>query len=533
MQTAEVVIVGAGPTGLTLACELRRHGVDCRIVERSGVRLSRTRAADVQSRTLEVFDDLGIVMEVLSRGRRVAAMSIYDHFNPLIRLEYKAEDTAFPFVVALPQSDTERILDARLRELGGKVEHGVRLASFRSDSESVQVQLEHGDGTNETVRTKWLVGCDGANSSVRDGAGIGANGDRATMPFIAADATMDWALPSDETALFMGDDGFLLVLPLPGERRVRIIANTEKSQQAPDLDALSELASKRIGAPVTLSGPATVGAYQGHRRIASTFRAQRVLLAGDAAHTGSPVGGHGMNQGIQDAYNLGWKLGLVLRGRAREELLDTYDEERRAVARAFARELDFAARLQLSRYSTPGPKRERLMEFATQCEPLRRSVLDCAIEQSPMYERSWLVQDGGSYPQASGPTPGTRAPDVPLTGSPSNLHEALRGVGHKLLLFVGSPEPGLETLQRLEATVSETRKHWSHLVDVRTVVAVGGDIPAWADHVILDAKAGMHSRYGVSGDCAYLIRPDGYIGFRTNPVVPEAMLGYLRNLFIA
>ncbi len=528
----DVLVVGGGPTGLTLACELRRHGVSCRLVERSVVRVERTRAADVQSRTLEIFDDLGVVVDVLSRGKRVSAMTIYDRFEPLVRLDYRADDTAFPFVVALSQTETERILDARLGELGGAVEHGVALESFRAEADGVVAHLVHRDGTEEIVETEWLVGCDGAASSVREGAGIHASDGGPTQPFIAADATMDWALPPDETGLFMADDGFLLVLPLPGDRRVRVIANTRSLARMPDLDEVSAIASKRAGAPVVLSEPAVVGSYQSHRRVACSFRAGRVLLAGDAAHTGSPVGGHGMNQGVQDAYNLGWKLGLVLRGRAREALLDTYDEERRAVARGFARELDFAARLQLSRYTVPGDKREKLMKFATRCEPLRRSVLDCAVEQSPTYERSWLVQDGGSYPPAPGPAAGTRAPDVRLSGRPGNLHEALRGVGHKLLLFLGSASPPDDALRRLEATVTELRKRWSELVEVRTVVAVGGQVPAWADQVIVDNDSGMHARYAVTSDCAYLIRPDGYIGFRTHPVVPDAMLGYLTNLFL-
>lgn len=519
----EILIVGAGPTGLALACTLRQHGATCRIIDRRAVHIDRARAVDLQPRTLEALRGLGLLDDVLARGTRIEAMSFYDGARRLARLGVAAPSASISFGVALPQNDTEELLEQLLIDLGGKVERGIRLVELHRSPGGVDVALLHPDGTVERAQPTWVVGCDGAASSVREAAGIDFTGRGGQRSFATTDVSLDWNLPSAEIALFLREIGFLLVLPLPGDGRYRLIAETRDAKRRPDdLESFAELARELTGAPIALHDARFVLTYHVEQRLARSFQADHVLLAGDAAHTFNPVGGHGMNQGVQDATNLGWKLALVSRGLSPEDLLATYDAERRAAAGVLMREMDFSARLRLSQVHLDNGDRDRLLDFAVSAPPLRRSVLDAALTYEWIYSTNPFVREvvtsGATLPTDL--APGFRAPALGLDGED---HGDPR---HTLLLFAGDElDPALLSL------AEELERVWSDLVRV-TVVVAGDDAPdGWDGHTVRDPARQLHDRFGAYQPCSYLVRPDGHIGFRSCPVAPEAVRDYVRGLF--
>jgi 2-polyprenyl-6-methoxyphenol hydroxylase-like FAD-dependent oxidoreductase len=529
-----VLIVGAGPTGLTLACELRRRAVACRVIDRRAVHLDRSRAADVQPGSLEVFRRLGVAGDILARGRKLEAMTIYEGSRRLARLGFARPGAHFPFSVALPQGDTEAILERRLGELGGHVDRGVRLDSLTAIDRAPIAVLREPDGTVTTESFQWVVGCDGAASTVREQMGMEFEGRGEDRGFVAADVTLDWALPPNEISLFMSDTGYLLLLPLPAPRRVRMIADTNRLADRPtDLHSLAALAETYLGAPVSLQDTGLVGTYHVQRRLARGYRRGRVLLAGDAAHTFNPVGGHGMNQGVQDAHNLAWKLALVLRGCASESLIDTYETERRNTARLFTRELDFSARLALSQLDMAPEDADRLLDFAVAAPPLRRSVLDAALSPRWSYHSGHFVQDvvASGFEAANGVGAGKLAPD--LACGDGFLSDFLRGPNHSLLLFGGaSSENRARPLARsvLDAA-NEVHRNWSHVVDVSLVAAGETQTHGWHGPVVPDRNGAIHERYGATLPCGYLVRPDGHVGFRCLPLAHTTLNDHLRTLF--
>lgn len=533
---SEVLVVGAGPTGLTLACELWRHGTPCRIIERRGAPVDRSRAVDVQSRTLEVFARIGIVDQVLDSGRRLQAMSVYDGMKHMSRLHYEADGAPYPFLVALPQSDTERFLEQRLEALGGHVERGTRLKSLNVEAEYTNVELVGADGSTEQVQVGWVAGCDGVASTVRDEVGIEFEGKSAMRSFTTADATVDWHLPGDEVSLFVSDTGFLMALPLRENNRVRLISDGAPIKgRFGDAESLERMAAEHAGADLALHDAGFVGTYFVQRRLARTFQHNRVLLVGDAAHTFDPVGGHGMNQGIQSAFNLGWKLSSVANNRCNEALIATYASERRDAAKRFSRDMDFAARLKLSQLDVDEDTHDRLMDFAVRATPLRRSVLDSSIQPRHVYSSSLFVREdvASGFDSRPGATAGCRAPDVQFgDGEDQRLHRLLDGKRHTLLLFAGANANNGLPLTRSLITIAETlHNRWTRSLTTYLIAARGTDTRAWNGNVVADSNGSLHDRYGANLPCAYVVRPDDHIAYRSCPIDTSGLKSFVTRLF--
>ncbi len=338
VQVRDVLIVGAGPTGLALACDLARRGVQPLVVERSPGLFPGSRGKGIQPRTLEVFDDLGVLDEVLrwggpapvgmawKDGERLGEQRMFDEARPT-----EQEPYAGPWM--LPQWRTQEILLARLGELGGEVRFGSELTGLTQDAESVSAVLAQSDGETATVRARYAVAADGGRSTVRRLIGIKMSGERIdTTPLVVADVVID-ALDRDNWHIFPpsedGSRGFAAACPLPHSREFQFVAQYPGARSeltADDVRALvADLTHIRAEEvlEVRWASDFTVNAA-----LADRFREGRVFLAGDAAHIHSPAGGQGLNTSVQDAYNLGWKLAAVLRDGAPEALLDTYEEER-------------------------------------------------------------------------------------------------------------------------------------------------------------------------------------------------------------
>ena len=329
----DVAIVGAGPTGLTLACRLAGEGIPFVLLDRLPQGANTSRAAVVHSRTLEVLERLDVTERLQAKGIVVPTFTVRDRDRVLARVPFDWLPTRYPHTLMIPQQSTESILLARLRELGGDVHRPCVMRTLSQRTDHVLLGVEAPDGATHTLTARYVVGADGMHSGVREAAGIGFSGGSYEESFVLADVHMSWPLPDDEVALFFSPQGLVVVAPLP-EGRHRIVATCDPAPETPDADFVQALLDTR--GPVVNCG--RVGdvvwssRFRLHHRVADRYRAGRVFVAGDAAHVHSPAGGQGMNTGIQDAMCLADALADVIAGRTGDSRLDAYETVRRHVA---------------------------------------------------------------------------------------------------------------------------------------------------------------------------------------------------------
>jgi 6-methylpretetramide 4-monooxygenase / 4-hydroxy-6-methylpretetramide 12a-monooxygenase len=340
----DVLVIGAGPTGLTAAVEAVRHGMSVRIVDRKPCREMFSKALVVHARTMEVFETLGLAETVLAEGARFAALNIHAgrkrRHTRVDLLDLPWGDTAYPFWLSIPQYTTEQILERHLDGLGTRVEWGTALDTVHDHGDHVEAALVRDDGVVDGVRARWLIGCDGGRSRVREQVGLRLDRKEAGATFILADVRTTAELVEDEGHVFLGAEGLLLIVPMPEPTRWRIIAHAPgvpADSPAPiDAAYLDDLVRRRAGIEFGSHDVAWGSRFNLTHGVVDGYRRGRVFLAGDAAHVHSPVGGQGLNTGVQDAHNLVWKLSLAraMPGASAERLLDSYEAERRAVADA-------------------------------------------------------------------------------------------------------------------------------------------------------------------------------------------------------
>jgi len=329
----EVAIVGAGPTGLALAAELLRLGVSAVILDRLAAGDNTSRAAVIHARTLEVLEALGVTPELIAQGLKIETFRVRERSRVLATIHFQGLDTKYPFALLCPQQRTEAILLGRLQALGGHVDRPCEVVAITDTVDDVVVKYRRDDHV-ETLHAKWVVGCDGMHSVVREQALIPFEGSAYEESFILGDVLMDWPIERDEVSLFFADAGLTLVAPLP-ENHFRIVATLQEAPPAPSIADFQKILDQRgpENATIRIRSLSWSSRFHIHHRVAKTFRQGHIVLAGDAAHVHSPAGGQGMNTGIQDAISLADTLRQVLQQKD-EAPLDAWQTKRREIARS-------------------------------------------------------------------------------------------------------------------------------------------------------------------------------------------------------
>lgn len=519
MQT--VLVVGAGPVGLVMAAELARHGIRCRIIDTLSQPSPHCRALGITTRTLEVFEDMGILTEVIDRGIWIRGRRIAIGGNPAGDFEENLND--FPYAhttLSIPQPLTERILTRHLASFGITVERGVTLKTLKPSDECVRVQLEQADGEMEESVFSYVIGCDGAHSAVRKSAGIEFEGEMMPYEFMLADVHIDWELPAGYSfqsiypASNTAPEFFVAIpLPQPGRYRVSMLAPTkpgsnqkgtdhgiQSERESPCLELLQQKADQLVGDPVQLSDLRWSSIFRISMRLARSYQAGNVFLAGDAAHIHPPTGGQGMNTGIQDAYNLAWKMALVLKGRSPQSLLESYTAERReegqkVIERTISASLNTGA---------GGFKTDRLA--------------DSQISVSYRNSR-WVTANSGEF--TSDLQPGDRAPDCLSlrrqgVGYTFRLFELLKGTEHVLLIDLASPTQAI-VYNLYQLVHMLTYNYGEDIFQYLKIVAISskGEDTLYIPHIIWawDPDGEFARAFGSLYEASWLIRPDGYVSW--------------------
>lgn len=515
--TTDVIIVGAGPTGLSLACQFIRYGIDFVVVEKNEGITAYSKALGVHARTLEIYEQLELAKTAVERGTVAGRVRLLEGGEIVgeVNLSNIGEGlSAYPFMLVLEQSENERLLHEYLQSHGGGVLWQHELQSFSQDATSVAAQVRNASGESQTIIGKYLVGCDGPHSPVRHGLGLSFEGSTFERLFYVADVHIDWKYPHDALHGCLAENGIVAFFPMPGEKRWRIVGAFPEGHDKDEGEILYEEIEQRIKHEAQLDLDITqvdwFSVYKVHSRHVEKFSSGRCFLAGDAAHIHTPAGGQGMNTGIQDAYNLAWKLALVLSGSAAERLLDTYNEERLPNARRLLQTTDrmfnLAAGndwlLNLVRTTIFPP----MAKFILSIDAIKKRFFTLISQIGITYRDSSLsAHDGDQHFEVRA---GDRMPYFLVDGR--SVYEYVRAPKFHLLTFSDAQDYYTADYQRMEEEIKARQ-------------------PKLIERLVIPLSQNIAARFGTSRCFNVLLRPDNHIAYITSDTSANPLRSYFKD----
>jgi len=546
-QNADVLIVGAGPTGLTMACELLRNGITPRIIDKTLAPTDKSKAFVIHPRTLELLNNMGIVDTFLRQGNVCDAFDMYDRGESLASIKFDKLESKYSFELMLAQSDTEKILNEHLLSYGVEVERNTELLRIKQTGDGVVVTLKNQYGSRENSTYKYLVGCDGAHSITRHQLNFDFKGSPYPNYWLLADCNIDWEYPTFHLSVFIHPKGLTAYFPLR-EDRGRLMfelenAPVEEEMALPVIGDVHKLMEERGIKYKSISDPNWLAYFKLHHRMVDKYSDGRVFLCGDAAHIHSPMGGQGMNTGMQDSYNLAWKMALVLKGKSPESLLDSYNTERHKIGKEVVGLTHTATEIATIHNPILSLIRNKMVGVLSKINPVQEKIvsrlaqLEFHYKDSPIVEERWFESKEveGYVPHGLDLKAGERFKDYNLNTpdgtNTTELYKLLKGSEHELLIFTGAEPEGME-IEEISKVV-ESVKDYGTLIETHLIIGTK-EIPKGLPELPstwVDPDHEMHKDFGAAKASLYLVRPDGYIAFRNQPASTSDLREYLVKLF--
>lgn len=530
MSKTDVLIVGAGPVGLTLAAECHRQGVAFRIVDQNAEHSTHSKALAIWSNTTEHLAALGLADRFIAAGRPVHRGIFEDNGKKIAEMHIGVGlDSLYPQPFILPQSETEALLLEHLGAAGVTVERRVTAVDVRAGAEQVEVDLQKTDGSTETVTAGWVAGCDGARSLVRHKLPVEFPGVTEKMGFILADAKATGDLPNDAMVASSGPGGNVIIFPVKeGIWRFFALRDENDDRSEPTLEEIQQHLDGAGLSRVRISEPQWLSHFVVNERVASRNRVGRVFLLGDASHIHSPAGGQGMNTGMQDAFNLAWKLKLLAAGRGdTEAIAESYFEERHRVAEQVIRETSNLLHFGVQNHRLIRAAKRVVLPLLSHSEKVNETASFKFSELGIAYAQSSLVEpDAEEFRHFRDLAPGTLARDAEVFagGEKVSLWRELLHPGHTLLIFSG-PRPDRDEIA--------TMLSFDKSEEVRPVLIWHGTetLDFAGVEEFLDPEGKAHERYGLTAMAGwYVVRPDNYIAARGTLSDTTALTRYMRKI---
>ena len=507
----DVIIIGAGPTGLSLACQFIRYGIDFVVVEKNESFTRFSKAIGVQARTLEIYEQLGLAQPAIEEGEIANMIRLIEggEVRGEMHLGNFGKDlSAYPYMLMLEQSKNEELLYRYLQRHGREVWWKTELESFSQDESGVTARVKRDSGESQTITGKYLVGCDGASSPVRHGLGLTFEGSTFERLFYVADARVDWELPHDSLHVCLAREVFTAFFPMKGENRYRIVGTFPESKNQEQGEVLYEEIEQQIKDEAKLaleiSDVRWFSLYKVHSRRVNSFSKGRCFLAGDSAHIHSPTGAQGMNTGIQDAYNLAWKLALVIKGVVGESILETYNEERLANAKRLLETTDRIFEFAAGPNWLMGLIRTTVFPtvagYVTSIEPIRKRFFPLISQIGISYRESALSQHENDEPDVQA---GDRMPYFLVNGE--NIFHKLNAPKFHLLVFSNGDKQDI---------CGEFEREFGGVADCHVVP--------------IDPR--VREIFEKENDFAVFLRPDNHIAFISSDLSLNAVREYLNRI---
>ncbi|MTI32559.1 FAD-dependent oxidoreductase [Xanthovirga aplysinae] len=543
-DSPEVLIVGAGPTGLSLALQLHRYKIAFRIIDQKKGPSTESRAFGIHARTLEIFDQLGVIKEILREGQSLKG---FNYKTVKRTIHFSAEgliQSKYGFIWILAQSKIESILAAKLSEYGIEVEWEHQLEAFHEKNNVIHCQLNRGDGEGEEENVHYLIGCDGAHSKVREGAGIRFSGGTYPNFWLLADCFIDWEKKIDGGLIRFDAQGLTGFIPL-GEHLGRLMfelpaVKTFEDLPKPDLNLVRKVMVERGFKALKVNCDEWITFFKLHHKVASHFQKGNIFIAGDAAHIHSPIGALGMNTGIQDVANLAWKLSLVLKEKAPRKLLESYNSERKKVGANVVKFTDMLMRFFRSSNPYLIWLKEYVLPFFLEKKVVRKrffnklSGINIDYSGSPIVNDRWLTSSWKKVDYRV--KAGQRIDNYqfkPLHFEKCiYLFDLLKSENHQLLLLSGCPDERLD-LVKLKNIYRLWMDEYRDVIDVHFIFHEQYALNSieYKTSIFIDYENKLHSAFECEKPGLILIRPDGYIGFRSHPVDQSYLEEYLFDIF--